>query len=124
MWICQNNSFLSIVNSDRDLPVLMVRARRKGDLEAAFGQDVEVTTLPGRDYSFRAFISRESSVKSSRRRWSISITATSRAARRIATCTTPTCGVWRVMEDLQEKLPRTATSAPGFPQAAAALMWE
>jgi len=59
MWICQNNSFLSIVASDRDPSVLMVRARRKGDLEAAFGSDVEVTTIPGRDYQFRAFIKRE-----------------------------------------------------------------
>ncbi len=59
MWICQNQSFLSIVNSDRDPTVLMVRARRHGDIEAVFGQDTEVTTLPGRDYQFRAFIKRE-----------------------------------------------------------------
>jgi len=59
MWICQNNSFLSIVASDRDPSVLMVRASRKGDLEAAFGSDVEVTTISGRDYQFRAFIKRE-----------------------------------------------------------------
>lgn len=62
MWICANNAFLSIVNSDQDPTVLMVRARRKGDIEATFGTAVpnlQVTTLPGRDYQFRAFIARE-----------------------------------------------------------------
>lgn len=59
MWICANNAFLSIVNSDQDPTVLMVRARRHGDLEAVFGPETEVTTLPGRDYQFRAFIKRE-----------------------------------------------------------------
>lgn len=59
MWICANNAFLSIVNSDIDPTVLMVRARRHGDLEAVFGPSVEVTTIPGRDYQFRAFIKRE-----------------------------------------------------------------
>lgn len=59
MWICQNQSFLSIVNSDQDPAVLMVRARRKGDIEAVFGPDTAVTTLPGRDYQFRAFIRRD-----------------------------------------------------------------
>jgi hypothetical protein len=62
MWICANNAFLSIVNSDQDPTVLMVRARRKGDIEAVFGKavkDLEVVTLPGRDYQFRAFIPRD-----------------------------------------------------------------
>ena len=59
MWICTNNAFLSIVNSDRDPTVLMVRARRHGDLEVVFGPGVEVTTIPGRDYQFRAFIRRD-----------------------------------------------------------------
>jgi hypothetical protein len=59
MWICLSNAFLSIVNSDRDPTVLMVRARRHGDLEAVFGPSVEVTTLPQRDYQFRAFIRRD-----------------------------------------------------------------
>ena len=59
MWICQNSSFLSIVNSDQDPTVLMVRARRIGDIEAVFGPDTAVTTLPGRDYQFRALIRRD-----------------------------------------------------------------
>jgi hypothetical protein len=58
MWICLSNAFLSIVNSDRDPTVLMVRARRRGDIEAVFGPSVEVTTLPQHDYQFRAFIPR------------------------------------------------------------------
>ncbi|MFM0224839.1 hypothetical protein [Paraburkholderia dipogonis] len=59
MWICLNQAFLSIVNSDRDPTVLMVRARRRGDIEAVFGPSVEVTTLPQRDYQSRAFIRRD-----------------------------------------------------------------
>lgn len=59
MWICTNKGFLSIVNSDQDKTVLMVRARRQGDLEAIFGPDTKVTTIPGRDYQFRAFIRRD-----------------------------------------------------------------
>jgi hypothetical protein len=59
MWIMQNNSFLSVIASDRDETVLVVRARRHGDIEAVFGPEVEVTTLPGRDYQFRAFIRRD-----------------------------------------------------------------
>ncbi|MFM0165739.1 hypothetical protein PQR39_35585 [Paraburkholderia sediminicola] len=59
MWICANNAFLSIVNSDQDPTVLMVRARRKGDIEAVFGPETQVTTIPGRDYQFRAFIRRD-----------------------------------------------------------------
>jgi hypothetical protein len=59
MWLCQNNSFLSVVASDRDESVLVVRARRQGDIEAVFGDKFPVTTLPGRDYQFRAFIPRD-----------------------------------------------------------------
>jgi hypothetical protein len=59
MWLCLNNAFLSIVNSDRDPTVLMVRARRRGDIEAVFGDSIEVVTIPGRDYQFRSFIRRD-----------------------------------------------------------------
>jgi hypothetical protein len=34
------------------------RARRVGDIDAVFGGGVEVVTVPGRDYRFRAFIAR------------------------------------------------------------------
>ncbi len=59
MWICLNNAFLSIVSNPADAATLTVRARRKGDIEAVFGQNVEVVTLPRRDYQFRAFIARD-----------------------------------------------------------------
>ena len=58
MWLCFNDAFLSVVANPADPATLTVRARRKGDLEAVFGQQVEVLTLPGRDYQFRAFIPR------------------------------------------------------------------
>ncbi|MFL9964715.1 hypothetical protein PQR02_27360 [Paraburkholderia sediminicola] len=59
MWICLNNAFLSIVAYPADAATLPVRARRAGDIEAVFGADVEVVTLPGRDYQFRAFLPRQ-----------------------------------------------------------------
>jgi hypothetical protein len=59
MWICLSNAFLSIVANPADAATLLVRARRKGDIEAVFGAGVEVVTLPGRDYQFRAFLPRE-----------------------------------------------------------------
>lgn len=60
MWICLNNAFLSVVTPDKnpDNHVLLVRARRKGDIETVFpGAKVERT--PGRDYLFRARVTRE-----------------------------------------------------------------
>jgi hypothetical protein len=57
MWICLNNAFFSIVQSEQP-DRLSVRARRKGDLERHFPGH-EVLALPGRDYAFRAFIPRE-----------------------------------------------------------------
>lgn len=64
MWICLNNAFLSIVEPgslDRAQKgdVLMVRARRKGDIERVFGTSTVVEKRPERDYLFRAFIPRE-----------------------------------------------------------------
>src|SRR5258708_4163049 len=59
MWISLSNAFLSIVANLADPATLLVRARRKGDIEAVFGQNVEVVTVPKRDYQFRAFLPRE-----------------------------------------------------------------
>jgi hypothetical protein len=59
MWICLNNAFLSIVSNPSDAATLLMRARRKGDIEAVFGQNVEVVTLPKRDYQFRALLPRD-----------------------------------------------------------------
>lgn len=69
MWVCLNNSFLSIVQPSKHelskfgkvnetLDLLLVRARRPGDLEAVFGDDVVVHEVEGRDYQFRAYIPR------------------------------------------------------------------
>jgi hypothetical protein len=57
MWIFMNDSFVSIV-ADRDNPEnLMVRARRKGDIERAFG--VKGRFLQVSDYAYRASIPRQ-----------------------------------------------------------------
>ena len=36
MWVCLNNSFLSIVQNRNNLEQLLVRSRRKGDIEKVF----------------------------------------------------------------------------------------
>jgi hypothetical protein len=61
MWICLNNSFLSIVDPSgqgaNTGDMLLVRARRKGDIEAVF-PDAKVEKRPERDYLFRALLPR------------------------------------------------------------------
>lgn len=58
MWLCLNNSFLSIVQPDTgEGDVLLVRARRKGDIERVFPA-AKVKCTPGRDYLYRAEIER------------------------------------------------------------------
>lgn len=58
MWICLNNAFFSIVDTKLPGDKLLVRARRKGDIERVF-PGAKVTRSPGRDYLYRAPISRE-----------------------------------------------------------------
>ncbi len=58
MWIFLNDSFLSIV-ANRDLSgVLLVRARKAGDIEAVF-PDASVRKGEGTDYRFRADVPAE-----------------------------------------------------------------
>ena len=59
MWVCLNSAFFSIFEQPQPgSETLLVRARRKGDIEKVFpGAKVERT--PGRDYLFRAMIDRE-----------------------------------------------------------------
>lgn len=58
MWIYMNNAFLSIVRND-DVPgMLLVRARRSGDIESVF-PDARVIETSGSDYAFRSNIGRE-----------------------------------------------------------------
>jgi hypothetical protein len=58
MWICGSDYFLSIVDDGTIEGCLVVRARRKGDIEKIF-PGAEVKTLKGRDYQFRTHIKRQ-----------------------------------------------------------------
>lgn len=58
MWIYLNNAFLSIVQNDDAPEMLLVRARRSGDIESVF-PDAGVVETPGADYAFRSNIGRE-----------------------------------------------------------------
>lgn len=58
MWLCLNDAFLSIVNKDSARGELLVRARRKGDIERIF-PGAKVTKTPKADYLFRASIPTE-----------------------------------------------------------------
>jgi hypothetical protein len=57
MWLCFNDSFLSVVqdqNSDR----LLVRARVRDHLTTVFGDGTEITETPANDYRWRTWVSR------------------------------------------------------------------
>lgn len=59
MWIFLSDSFLSIVDKgDPSGETLLVRARRRGDIEAVF-PNAEVIENAGTDYRYRARIDRE-----------------------------------------------------------------
>ena len=53
MWICLNDAFVSIVKKDCAKDELLVRARRKGDIEKIF-PGVKVTRYTKSDYLYRA----------------------------------------------------------------------
>lgn len=55
MWICCNDAFVSIVRKDCPKGYLLVRARRRQDLETLF-PDAEILEGAGTDYQFRAMI--------------------------------------------------------------------
>lgn len=57
MWLCLPDSFLSIVHKDCAPDELLVRARRKGDIERVF-PDARVTQSAMTDYRFRARVKR------------------------------------------------------------------
>src|SRR5690349_3110477 len=56
MWIMLSDSFLSIVQKDYPPGFLLVRARRKGDIEGVFGRHVKVTRATDADYLYRALL--------------------------------------------------------------------
>ncbi|EBA6160817.1 hypothetical protein BIW22_24835 [Salmonella enterica] len=58
MWFFGSDAFLSVVQHKSNPAILVVRARRPGHIEKMF-PDVEVLTLDGRDYQFRAELPRE-----------------------------------------------------------------
>lgn len=57
MWICLNDAFLSIVSKDCPPDCLLVRARRKGDIERTFPGHKVVESLQT-DYRYRAVVPR------------------------------------------------------------------
>lgn len=58
MWLCLNQSFLSVVDKAEKPGCLLVRARRPGDIENYF-PNAKVKKTIGNDYLFRAEVSRE-----------------------------------------------------------------
>jgi|ERR1700733_5501174 len=57
MWIFLPDSFLSVVENFNDSSKLLVRGRRKGDIEKIF-PSAEIKHTPEGDYAFRASIDR------------------------------------------------------------------
>jgi len=57
MWIMLSDCFLSIVSKDCARDELLVRARRKGDIEKIF-PGAKVTRTPLADYMYRAVVKR------------------------------------------------------------------
>lgn len=53
MWLMLNTAFVSIVKKDCAADELMIRARRKGDIERIF-PDAKVTRYTKSDYLYRA----------------------------------------------------------------------
>jgi hypothetical protein len=58
MWIFLNDAYLSIVSKDCARDEVMVRARRKGDIEKIF-PDAKVSRYTKSDYLYRAPVKRE-----------------------------------------------------------------
>ena len=58
MWLCLNQGFLSIVESEDDPAILKVRARKRDILEKLFPEQniIEDSTA---DYRYRVFVRRE-----------------------------------------------------------------
>ena len=59
MWLMLDTGFISIVEHQESPDWLLVRSRVKADITNVFGDDIEVETLPGADYLYRAIIDRD-----------------------------------------------------------------
>lgn len=58
MWICLNNSFVSIVEDFRDESLVTVRGRRLDDVKNFVGDSYKITQTDSRDYRFRTTVSK------------------------------------------------------------------
>jgi hypothetical protein len=114
MWICLNNAFLSIVNHPDDTGMLLVRARRKGDIEVVFGDQWPVTTLPKRDYRFRASIPRAVVGRAIAGHLEGIDYGNFKNSVRDAALHDAYATVWGVMAQLQEVPPYGSRPRPGF----------
>lgn len=63
MWVMLSDCFLSIVNKDSARGELLVRARRKGDIERIFPKAKVIKTPNVSDYLYRASIPTEEIIK-------------------------------------------------------------
>lgn len=61
MWIFLSDSFLSIVQDTNNPDNLLVRARKKGDINRVFPAAIEEVTA-GRDYAYRTSLHRDAVV--------------------------------------------------------------
>lgn len=59
MWIFAKTGFISVVVHRADPALLMVRARFEGDIEAVFGDLIDVRVTPFADYRFRTQVGRK-----------------------------------------------------------------
>lgn len=102
MWICLNDSFLSIV-AHRDEPdSLLVRARVAGHIEAVFpGAEVSVTRHA--DYGYRAAVPREEVAEAIRQRVEGLAYPNFKASVRDSALHDAYMAFWTVMHRLQQR---------------------
>lgn len=103
MWICLNDSFLSIV-SHRDEPgSLLVRARVAGHIEAVFPRAGTRVTRDA-DYAFRAVLPREEVAEALRRMVEGIAYPNFKASVRSPALHDAYLAFWTVMHRLQQQL--------------------
>ena len=102
MWFFGSDAFLSVVQHKTDPAILIVRSRRPGHIETMF-PEAEVKTLDGRDYQFRAELTRER-VAERMQQYVMEMTATNFKDSVKEQAYHNACfGVWRAMESIQPK---------------------
>lgn len=58
MWLCLNNSFVSIVEDVQDSSLVTVRGRRIEDVQNFVGSEYKIMKTDYRDYRFRTTVSK------------------------------------------------------------------